>query len=44
MSVDQLDGAVEPSQMQVDRVRQYPLDASRSDKSVMRDDVQQSFG
>jgi len=38
------DGAVKPSQMQVDWVRQYPLDAPPSDESVMRDLVQRTFG
>ena len=38
------DGAVRPSQMQVDWVRQYPLDAPSSDESVMRDLVQRTFG
>ncbi len=38
------DGAVRPSQMQVDWVRQYPLDAPPSDESVMRDLVQRTFG
>ena len=37
-------GAVRPSQMQVDWVRQYPLDAPPSDKSVMRDLIQRTFG
>ena len=38
------DGAVKPSQMQVDWVRQYPLAAPPSDESVMRDLVQRTFG
>ena len=38
------DGAVKPSQMQVDWVRQYPLDAPPSDESAMRDLVQRTFG
>jgi hypothetical protein len=38
------DGAVRPSQMQVDWVRQYPLAAPPSDGSVMRDLVQRTFG
>ena len=38
------DGAVKPSQMQVDWVRQYPLDAPRSDESAVRDLVQRTFG
>jgi hypothetical protein len=37
-------GAVKPSQMQVDWVRQYPVDAPQSDESVMRDLVQRTFG
>jgi beta-glucanase (GH16 family) len=38
------DGAVKPSQMQVDWVRQYPVDAPPSDKSVMRDLLTRTFG
>jgi Glycosyl hydrolases family 16 len=37
-------GGVKPSQMQVDWVRQYPLDAPPSDKSVMRDLITRTFG
>ena len=43
-------GAVTPSQMQVDWVRQYPLDtppptaAPASNKSVMQDVIHRTFG
>ena len=45
------DGAVKPSQMQVDWVRQYPIGAPQSDKqsdkqtdnSVMRDLIEHTF-